>query len=583
MAADTSQPTALQSTIRTVSDLLPLILGSGDTNILSNTNRSEAGTRNSTTSGASTNVTTSDASPAAIAALLAQIQTATQNAANPIAMNPVVAQIMRQAQLGQSPILAKMAGAGLYNSTTAAQMIGELNNNATAASSKAVLDYITNQQQIATSAAANLGQLTRVTNASGTNTNNENSKSNVDTRGTENQTRNTETPLNNINSKTFMDAGLGIAGSWALSKLLGGDNGLITKLGSGAGTVLSALGMSDVAELLGLGGTAAGGAVAGALTPEAVATALAPMLANPDKFAAINDFIGAAQAEGINLALPTAAAPTVTSEPLTIMSSVTDGVPELFTPVAEGAGLLGDAQSFLSGLMEVAPQLGMVTSIMPGIINNNPAQAGLGVAGAGIGTMIFPGLGTVIGSMLGNLAGGFIGPGPENAWSSTRTAIDNGRISFDPESSISQGTNFNAELDRFWPQAQAVNQIADLFGLTVAGGDGIAIGQNTPNATPDPMKFNDLFTPNASGRSALSSFSFSGLPGIDGASFNTMAELLDAIQNSGATPTGTVAQRLDPREVLSKRVQEQLAASAIPATDPRSPDFWNNFYATSRE
>jgi hypothetical protein len=547
-----------------------------------------------TTAGSNTQVATTDANPAAIQALLAQLLLANQNIANPTAVNPVVQQIMRTAALQRPTLYSKMAQAGLYNSTTAVQLQNELDNNAQAAASKVILDYTTQQQGIATTAATNLGNLTRTQTSTGTTNNQEAANTSNASNGQENATRNTASPLSNlgnISKDNLLLGGAGLLGSVLWNKY---SDKILQSTPGAIGAAASAIGIPDsLLESLGL---------LDLPTPPEFMSAVDAFISNNPGVSMSEAIAGAQQladqaasagaATSLAPATEAAATPNATTTDLTTLGNgqppqyifFSDSPPVLDAtqPLAYGAtdlmggvlpdaastgSLAGDFSSFLDGLGSAAAPLGIVGAMLPGVLANDPDQAALGSVGAGIGTMIFPGIGTALGALLGNLAGKFIGPGPQNAWSSTRPSIENGRLSFNADSTLSQLVNPNSLLDNYWTQADALNRAADMYGFQVNGDAGsYQIGYNTPGQTPDPTKFIDLITPNASGRNLLSSLSFSGNSALEGRSFNSLDELFRALSSSGVTPTGTAQDRQDPRAAL----QASLAAAGNAPPDINS-------------
>ncbi|WP_207553557.1 phage tail length tape measure family protein [Pseudoroseomonas deserti] len=71
-------------------------------------------------------------------------------------------------------------------------------------------------------------------------------------------------------------------------------------------------------------------------------------------------------------------------------------------------GLIGGGDLF-GGFSSLSNVLGIAGAALPGLISGNYAQAGLGLGGAALGTMILPGIGTALGGMVGNLVGGLFG------------------------------------------------------------------------------------------------------------------------------------------------------------------------------
>lgn len=122
-----------------IAQLAPIFLGSGKTT----TNQ---------------NVTVD---PGAIAGLRKTAADARANADDDTITSKIVDDIMRRAAISFSPVVGAEKQAGLYNSSTLRLLSDEAKSNATAAASKATLDYKTAQRQIATQADASIAQATR--------------------------------------------------------------------------------------------------------------------------------------------------------------------------------------------------------------------------------------------------------------------------------------------------------------------------------------------------------------------------------------------------------------------------------------
>lgn len=85
---------------------------------------------------------------------------------------------------------------------------------------------------------------------------------------------------------------------------------------------------------------------------------------------------------------------------------------------------LWNGGSALGGFSSFSNVLGIAGAALPGLMSGNYAQAGLGVGGAALGTMILPGVGTVLGGLAGNLLGGLFGNDPARPASSVQIGID---------------------------------------------------------------------------------------------------------------------------------------------------------------
>lgn len=92
-------------------------------------------------------------------------------------------------------------------------------------------------------------------------------------------------------------------------------------------------------------------------------------------------------------------------------STVAGGTPigQLAIP-GQGIGLLNGG-SWSAGFSSISNVLGIAGAALPGIIGGNYVQAGLGVAGAAIGTALLPGVGTMFGSPIGRLRGNLFAKG----------------------------------------------------------------------------------------------------------------------------------------------------------------------------
>lgn len=109
----------------------------------------------------STSTSTSTVDPNLAALLQGIVGQAVTNTNDPKATEGLVNDIMRRAAIAFTPALGQAARSGLYNSSTIDRLAAENTATATAAASKAVLDYKTSQQQIATSGATSLLNATR--------------------------------------------------------------------------------------------------------------------------------------------------------------------------------------------------------------------------------------------------------------------------------------------------------------------------------------------------------------------------------------------------------------------------------------
>lgn len=135
-----ANPSGLVNLAGLVSTLAPLFLGSGKQTSSTTT----APGRQVGVSG-----TTTSSSPDVLAALTNNVNQATANSTDSSKTDALVANIMHESALAFAPTLASGNSAGLYSTSTLSLLSGEAQARATAASSQAVLNYQTGQQQIA--------------------------------------------------------------------------------------------------------------------------------------------------------------------------------------------------------------------------------------------------------------------------------------------------------------------------------------------------------------------------------------------------------------------------------------------------
>lgn len=200
LAASTSNLAGLANVLQT------LFLGS---------NKSESGTTTKTDTTTGTSSVRSD--QGVIDQLQQLFDGALANAKNPEAVKPVVENILRQAQLAFTPQLGKEAQSGLYNTTVRKQLADQAVADATGASAQAVLNYVTQQQQIAGQTGNTLAAAAKTTTGTSTGT----------TSGTQAGRINTAAA---IPSSISSIAGLGLAG-YSLYK---NKDKLLDKLGLGS-------------------------------------------------------------------------------------------------------------------------------------------------------------------------------------------------------------------------------------------------------------------------------------------------------------------------------------------------------------
>lgn len=159
MSGSTQTGGAAINVANLLSTLAPLFLGSGN-----KTTTTSGGTSTVRDSGGTTTSTSKSSSDAGtISSLQGVANTAGANAVDTTKTDALVADILRQSAQAFTPVIAQQSSAGLYNSSTLALLSNEARARATSASSKAVLDYQTGQQQIQTNALSNLLGATKST------------------------------------------------------------------------------------------------------------------------------------------------------------------------------------------------------------------------------------------------------------------------------------------------------------------------------------------------------------------------------------------------------------------------------------
>lgn len=113
--------------------------------------------------GSGKQTSTTNADPNAIAALTGISQNALSRANDKTATDDLVSSIIRKNAIAFAPISAMQKSAGMYNSVTLRQLSNEAQANSTADASKAVLDYQTNNLQLAANANAALLNASKTT------------------------------------------------------------------------------------------------------------------------------------------------------------------------------------------------------------------------------------------------------------------------------------------------------------------------------------------------------------------------------------------------------------------------------------
>lgn len=160
MGTTTSTPASatggLVNVAQLISSLAPLFLGSGAT---TTTQGAQA-----TTSGSTTR---SSIDPATLSMLTSIISTAGSNASNPTATKGIVDNILKESSQAFAPVIAGQNSSGIYGSSTLANLASESKARATAAASKAVLDYTTSQQNIQLNALSTVASGNKTSTTSG--------------------------------------------------------------------------------------------------------------------------------------------------------------------------------------------------------------------------------------------------------------------------------------------------------------------------------------------------------------------------------------------------------------------------------
>lgn len=115
------------------------------------------------TSSGGTTTSSSTAAPEAIAALQQVLSTAQSNGTDTSQLTNLVQNLFTQAGQNFLPTIGAANASGLYNSSTLGLLSDQSKGNAINQAATAILNYQTNQQQIASSAASNLASATKTT------------------------------------------------------------------------------------------------------------------------------------------------------------------------------------------------------------------------------------------------------------------------------------------------------------------------------------------------------------------------------------------------------------------------------------
>lgn len=165
-ATSTGTGGAAVNVAQLLTTLAPLFLGAGNKTATTTTGGSTATTRDS--GGTTTSTSKSSGDAGAISSLQGVADTAGKNAVDTTKTDTLVADILRQSAQAFAPVIAQQGSSGLYNSSTLSLLSSEARARATSASSKAVLDYQSGQQQIQSNALANLVNATKTTTTEST-------------------------------------------------------------------------------------------------------------------------------------------------------------------------------------------------------------------------------------------------------------------------------------------------------------------------------------------------------------------------------------------------------------------------------
>lgn len=225
-----------------------------------------------------------------------------------------------------------------------------------------------------------------------------------------------------------------------------------------------------------------------------------------------------------------------------------------FSGAATGVGVGYAAGSFIGGAIQrgnhtvgPAPEVG---------------AAGGAVAGAVIGSVV-PVIGTIIGGIIGGIVGGagggFIGPHAASVYGGVGLQINADQGTLSSNQSISQGMNLAPYQQIAGQQVAATNSYLTANGVKFANAAGNVQDNSTPgNANPtgvqwigqgkpgDPNFYQDLYTPNSTGKTEFSNFSFTSADAktnsvLDGKHFQDLSQLQAVVDFVGKTVPALLA------------------------------------------
>jgi CHAD domain-containing protein len=212
--------------------------------------------------------------------------------------------------------------------------------------------------------------------------------------------------------------------------------------------------------------------------------------------------------------------------------------------------------SAASTVAEALPYIGAVVSIGTSLLNGNYIQAGATAAGAAIGTVILPGIGTAIGATLGNLVGGLFGGHAKNSYQGTQVMVENGQVvSGQTASQVQSSDEAVQSINDF---GTSLNTYMNAVGIKLTNLDSLlgVVGQGINGLTEyssvaDPAIFSKLqFDRNTSDTS-----NFGVAKGaLSGMSFNTVGDL-----NNELLKIAGFATAVDAVGIQLKAVGKDLA------------------------
>lgn len=130
------------------------------------TSTTQVGSQNTGTTQTGSSTSTTGSSQAALDAITENMNTATANSTDTSKTDALVSQILKQSAMSFAPTQTLQTGSGLYNSSTLSMLSDYAKAQATSQASESVLNYQTDQQQLAASGAANLANAQKTTTGS---------------------------------------------------------------------------------------------------------------------------------------------------------------------------------------------------------------------------------------------------------------------------------------------------------------------------------------------------------------------------------------------------------------------------------